>query len=89
MCFGCPSFATRVCGIPEVIEDNVTGLLVAPGDPQGLARSVELLIQDPRLRERLGEAARQRALKHFSAEVIIPQYEALYHRVCNESSFRR
>jgi glycosyltransferase involved in cell wall biosynthesis len=89
MCFGCPSVATRVGGIPEVIEDNVTGLLVAPGDPQGLARSVELLIQDPMLREHLGEAARQRALKHFSAEVIIPQYEALYHRVCNESSFRR
>jgi N-acetyl-alpha-D-glucosaminyl L-malate synthase BshA len=86
MCFGCPSVATRVGGIPEVIENNITGLLVAPGDPDGLARAVESLIQNPNRRERLGDAARERALKQFSPEVIIPKYEALYRRVCNGST---
>jgi N-acetyl-alpha-D-glucosaminyl L-malate synthase BshA len=82
MCFGCPSVATRVGGIPEVIENNVSGLLVPQGDPDGLARAVECLIGNSELRGRLGDAARQRAHEHFSAEVIIPQYEDLYRRVC-------
>ena len=41
MCFGCPSVATRVGGIPEVVEDGVSGVLVAPGDAATLARAVE------------------------------------------------
>ena len=57
MCFGCPSVATRVGGIPEVVEDGVTGVLVAPGDAAALARAVETLIADPALRMTLGEAS--------------------------------
>lgn len=82
MCFACPSVATRVGGIPEVIEDNVTGLLVPFGDAGALAGAVERLIQDPALRAALGRAAQQRARERFSAEVIVPRYEALYRRVC-------
>ena len=54
MCFGCPSVATRVGGIPEVIEDNVSGLLVPLETPDKLARAVETLIQDPTLRANSG-----------------------------------
>lgn len=82
MCFGCPSVATRVGGIPEVIEDNVSGLLSPPGDADALARAVETLIQNPRLREKMAEAAQKRAQEKFSADVIVPRYEALYKRVC-------
>jgi N-acetyl-alpha-D-glucosaminyl L-malate synthase BshA len=82
MCFACPSVARGVGGIPEVIQDNVTGTLVASGDPDLLARAVENLIQDPARRSELGRAAQQRARKHFSAGVIVPRYEALYRRVC-------
>jgi glycosyltransferase involved in cell wall biosynthesis len=82
MCFGCPSVATRVGGIPEVVEDGVSGILVAPGDTAALARAVEALISDPARRSALGEAARRRALARFSADVIVPRYEALYRRVC-------
>ena len=82
MCFACPSVATRVGGIPEVIEDNVSGLLVPFGDAGALAGAVERLIQDPALRAALGRAAQQRARERFSAEVIVPRYEALYRRVC-------
>ena len=81
MCFACPSVATRVGGIPEVIEDNVTGLLVPFGDAGALAGAVERLIQDPALRAALGRAAQQRARERFSAEVIVPRYEALYRRL--------
>ena len=52
MCFGCPSVATRVGGIPEVVEDGISGLLVPPGDAAGLARAVEALIADPTRRAR-------------------------------------
>ena len=82
MCFGCPSVATRVGGIPEVIEDNTTGLLFPFGDVDALARAVEILIQDPAHRMKLGRAAQERAREHFSTEVIVPKYEALYRRVC-------
>jgi N-acetyl-alpha-D-glucosaminyl L-malate synthase BshA len=82
MCFGCPSVATAVGGIPEVVESGRSGLLVPAGDVDGIARSVERLIADPALRSRLGEAARIRARSHFSAEAIIPRYEELYRRVC-------
>ena len=81
MFFACPSVATRVGGIPEVVEDNVTGILAPFGDAKLLARSVERLIQDPALRSTLGIAAQTRARKLFSADVIVPRYESLYRRV--------
>jgi L-malate glycosyltransferase len=81
MCFGCPSVATSVGGIPEVVESGVSGLLVPPGDPAVVAKALEGLIADPALRSRLGEAARQRARSAFSADAIVPRYEALYRRV--------
>jgi len=82
MYFSRPSVATRVGGIPEVIEDNQTGLLAPPGDADALARAVERLIQDPALRTALGGHALARANQQFSASVIVPQYEALYRRLC-------
>jgi N-acetyl-alpha-D-glucosaminyl L-malate synthase BshA len=81
MCFACPSVSTRVGGIPEVVEDNTTGLLVPPGDANALARKVEFLIQNPSQRSAMGRAAQTIAQKNFSTETIVPQYEALYHRV--------
>ena len=79
MLFECPSIATRVGGIPEVIEDGVTGSLVDFGDPDELARAVEKLILDPALRKTIGRKARLEAKRKFSVDVIIPRYEALYH----------
>lgn len=82
MCFGCPSVARRVGGIPEVVEENVSGLLVPSDNADTLARAVEDLIREPRRRVAMGQAARKRASEHFSAEAIVPRYEALYQRVC-------
>jgi N-acetyl-alpha-D-glucosaminyl L-malate synthase BshA len=82
MCFGCPSVATRVGGIPEVVEDGVSGRLLPAGDAEALARATEELIHNRELRKAMGQAAKTRAAGAFSTNVIVPRYEALYERVC-------
>jgi N-acetyl-alpha-D-glucosaminyl L-malate synthase BshA len=82
MYFACPSVATQVGGIPEVITDGQTGRLVPFGDALALAAAVEELIRDPARRRALGQAGQREARRLFSAEVIVPQYEAVYGRVC-------
>jgi len=89
MFFACPSVATRVGGIPEVIEDHVSGWLVPFGDVDGLAHTVEQLIQNPIRRGTLGQAAQQRAREKFSADCIVPRYEELYQRVCRSPRKRK
>jgi N-acetyl-alpha-D-glucosaminyl L-malate synthase BshA len=82
MCFGCPSIAPNVGGIPEVVQSGVSGMLVSFGDVDAIANAVGGLIRDSKRRSELGVAARDRARKFFSADAIVPRYEALYRRVC-------
>jgi L-malate glycosyltransferase len=83
MCFACPSIASQVGGIPEVVQDGVTGLLVPFGDTEKMALATEDLIRNPVRRETLGRAAQLRAQTEFSTNAIVPRYEALYHRLCH------
>lgn len=83
MCFACPSIASQVGGIPEVIQDQITGLFVPFGDTEKMARAAEELIRNPARRKTIGHAAQLRAQTDFSPDVIVPRYEALYHRLCN------
>ena len=82
MCFACPSVATEVGGIPEVVEDELSGILVPFGDTAAAARALEGLIKDPARRAALGRAAQARARERFAPGVIVPRYEALYRRIC-------
>jgi len=82
MYFGCPSVARRAGGIPEVVEDKVSGILVPSDSPDALARAIESLIQDPKHRQEMGQAAQRRAREKFSADSVVPRYEGLYRRVC-------
>jgi glycosyltransferase involved in cell wall biosynthesis len=82
MYFACPSVAPQVGGIPEVVQDKITGLLMPFGDTLKLARATENLIQDATRRTMLGRAAQARARDKFSARIIVPRYETLYRRVC-------
>jgi len=60
-----PCVATRITGIPELIEDGVDGLLVAPSDIAGMAAAIERLIASPELRESLGKAGRIRVQREY------------------------
>jgi glycosyltransferase involved in cell wall biosynthesis len=78
MACGLPVVATRVGGLPEVVDHGVTGLLVPPGDPAALAEAVARLWNDPARRERMGSAGAQRALELFDIRRMVAQYQALY-----------
>jgi starch synthase len=83
MAFGLPVVATRAGGLPEVVEDGVTGLLVSPGDPAALAGAVGRLLADPGLRERLGRAGRARVLANFTADRVVRETVPVYTRALN------
>ena len=63
---GVPAVAPAVGGIPELVEDGVTGLLVPVGDTQALAAALEQLLRNPELAARMGMAARRRVEERFS-----------------------
>lgn len=77
---------TRPGGHEDMIDDGENGLLVPTGDADALARAMSRLIEDASLRERLGAAARNRALD-FTPEVVMPQIEDLYYQTV--ADFRR
>jgi glycosyltransferase involved in cell wall biosynthesis len=68
---GKPVVASRVGGIPEMIEDGVSGLLVPPGDEGALATAIGALLTDPARAARLAEAARRRVAEQFTPETQI------------------
>jgi glycosyltransferase involved in cell wall biosynthesis len=80
MASGKPVVATRVGGIPEVVLDGETGLLVEPKDPEGLARSVVELLKDSEGRRRMGERGRRRVASHHSFDRMLDQLEECYVR---------
>jgi glycosyltransferase involved in cell wall biosynthesis len=80
MAAGKPVVASRIGGIPEIITDGETGLLVSPGDAAALAAAMTRLIDNGDLRHVMGRAARRRA-GDFSVSAVVPRIEAVYHRV--------
>jgi glycosyltransferase involved in cell wall biosynthesis len=74
---GRPVIASRIGGLPGIVADGETGVLVPPGDDAALAQAIRTLIDDPQARERMGEAARQRSLT-YSADAIVPRFEEAY-----------
>ncbi|MDT8998079.1 glycosyltransferase [Paucibacter sp. APW11] len=77
MAAGCACIASDVVGVSEVIEKDVTGILVPEGDPVALADALERVFSEPGLGERLARAARQRALQEHGLELMRLRYQAL------------
>jgi len=78
MMAGLPVVATRVGGVPELVDDGVTGLIVPPGDSDALASALKRLMGDPELRRRMGQAGRERALRYFAEDRMTSETEKLY-----------
>ena len=74
---GVPVVASAVGGLPEVVRDGVTGLLVPPAQPAELARAIASLLGDEPRRSAMARAARTDALERFAPEPAIDRYERL------------
>lgn len=78
---GVPVIASRVGGLPEVVEHGVSGYLLPVGDVEGMARQAVTLLRERPLAERLGRAGAGRVAEQFPPDRIVPRFEELYHRV--------
>jgi sugar transferase (PEP-CTERM/EpsH1 system associated) len=78
MAAGLPVVATAVGGVPELVVDGVTGLLVPPRDADGLSEAMCCLLRDPARRRTMGQAGRKRVRQHFTVERMVRQTESLY-----------
>jgi glycosyltransferase involved in cell wall biosynthesis len=89
MASGLPIVATTVGGVPEVVSDGVTGLLVSPRDPQALASALLRLHHDAESALRFGSAGRRRVEAQFDVRQMVARYEQLYLGNLLPSSFER
>jgi glycosyltransferase involved in cell wall biosynthesis len=78
MSWSLPVITTPVGGIPQVIEHEVNGLLVRPGDIEGTAAAIAQLMREPALRERLGSAARRTIERSYSVDAAVERLIAIY-----------
>ncbi len=85
MAVGCPVVSTEVSGIPELIDDGNEGVLVAPGDATALARAIERLAHDPKLRATLANAARRKIEAAFDLTTETAKLCAFFARVAAAS----
>ncbi len=88
MAAGKASVAPAVGGIPDLIEDGVTGRVVAPAEPAALARSIEELLGDGAMRDRMGGEARRRAEGRFRAAAVADSTRNVYRLAMEAQSGR-
>jgi glycosyltransferase involved in cell wall biosynthesis len=81
MAAGLPAVATSVWGIPEIVRDGETGLIVPPGESGGLAAAILRLLDDEGLRSRMGARAEEEARAKFSLEAMAAETVAVYQSV--------
>ena len=81
-----PVIATRIGGIPEVVEHEEDGFLFSLGDVAGMAAAGIRLVQNPQLRNEMGKTARRHALRDFCSTKIVRHYEELYRQTIESSA---
>jgi glycosyltransferase involved in cell wall biosynthesis len=87
MALGVPVVATRTGGIPEMVEDCVSGLLVPPKDARALAAAVQKVLEDGALREKL-KVGGSRTVERFSAQAMVRETRTVYEQVCARQAGR-
>ena len=85
MSYGVPVIATRVGGVPEVIEHGKTGYLSEPGDISTMANYAIELLSDPDGYQNMSRAAQKRAMEQFCVSKILPEYVAFYEKTLSGS----
>jgi alpha-maltose-1-phosphate synthase len=85
MACGTAVVGSRTGGIPEVVADGVTGLLVEPDDPPALASALNALLADPVRAAAMGQAGRDRAVAEFGWDTVAAQTAALYAKVIQQA----
>ena len=80
-----PVLATPVGGVPDVVVDGETGILVPPEDPAALSGALRMLAANPPLRTRLGEAGREAVRMQFHQNIVIEKLSTLYETLANRS----
>ena len=73
-----PVVATNVGGIPEIVEDGVTGYLVPPRNPEALVDKILLLLHNPQIAANMGRAGRKKVEEDFGLEQMVLKYQSLY-----------
>ena len=89
MAAGLPVISTAVGGVPELVQDGATGLLVTAGDADALAEAIMQMGRDPMRRAVMGDAARQTALQRFDVRVMSRAYAALYQQLLHAHPTKR
>ena len=79
-----PIVATRAGGIPEIVEDEVNGVLVAPRDHTAMAREIVRLLKDEPLRKRMGDAGYARVGERFTVERMVSGTADVYRRIISQ-----
>jgi glycosyltransferase involved in cell wall biosynthesis len=83
-----PVVATRVGGVPDVVEDGEDGYLVELGATEKLADALERLARNPELREQFGRAGRERVLRRYAVERLVDDVDRLYRGLLADESGR-
>ena len=85
MAAGCASIATRVGGLPSLIDDGVNGLLVEPRDPEGLAKAMSRCIEAPDWARMIAQRGRQTIIERYSMKAYLKKLESIYEKVARGS----
>jgi glycosyltransferase involved in cell wall biosynthesis len=83
-----PTVATRAGGIPEVVEDGQTGLIVEPGVSSSMAAAIEWMIDHRAEATAMGERGRERVDREFDTRYMTDRYAALYERLVSDARHR-
>jgi glycosyltransferase involved in cell wall biosynthesis len=83
---GLPAVASRTGGVPDIVEDGVTGTLVTPGEVEPLAAGLRSLLEDDALRARFATAARARTKERFAFDLMVERYASLFRSLASRDA---
>ena len=86
MSYGLPVVCSRIGGLPEIVDDGVTGLLCEPGNANELADRIRTLWHNPALSQRLGEAGLRKVREQYDPEKLMDRLLEIYEKVIREAN---